>query len=83
MQTIIYKIQNPLGQVYVGSTNRCISHRKAEHKYNIKRNRKGLLYNSFNDFGFDSHIFEEIVTVRQDTYRELEHFIISTFESKA
>jgi hypothetical protein len=79
MRTIIYKITNPINQTYIGSTNRRLCERKAEHKYSIKRNRKGLIYDSFNLFGFDNHIFELITEIENDEKKELEHFIIETF----
>jgi len=79
MKTIIYKIQNPHNELYIGSTTRKLTERKAEHKYSIKTKRKGLIYNSFNSYGFENHKFEVIVEVDYDFDKELEHFIIETF----
>jgi len=82
MDTIIYKITNPIGQFYIGSTDRKLTERKAEHKYSIKRNRKGLVYDSFNEYGFENHNFEVVFCTQKDTDKELEHFIIQTFNPK-
>lgn len=82
MKTIIYKIQNPQNDFYIGSTTRKLSERKTEHKYSIKRNRKGLIYDSFNQFGFNNHKFEVITEIENDLDKELEHFIIEVFKPK-
>lgn len=82
MESIIYSITNPIGQVYIGSTKSKLSQRINEHKYNIKRLRKGKIYDSFNLYGFKNHIIKEISKVNiKDSY-ELEHFIIETFNSE-
>ena len=73
----IYKIENPIGEVYIGSTNRDeISTRKAEHKYSWKKGRESKLYDSFTTHGFDSHSFYVIGNAPTDDIRELEHFVI-------
>jgi len=82
MKTIIYKIQNPQNEIYVGSTTRKLNERKAEHKFSIKRKRKGLIYDSFNQFGFVNHTFEIITEIDDDCNKELEHFIIEVFNPK-
>jgi group I intron endonuclease len=78
MESIIYKIENPLGEIYIGSTKNRLGARIAEHKYNIKRNRKGLLYESFNKYGFENHTFEKIFQVSKENVLQFEHFIINS-----
>lgn len=79
---VIYKIVNPINEVYVGSTKRKkISSRKAEHKYQSKEGRKGLICDSFRKYGFDNHIFNVVAKdVNNDDLIELEHFIIQEFK---
>lgn len=82
MKSIIYKIENPNGDLYIGSTSNRLGARIAEHKYNIKRNRKGLLYDSFAKFGFENHTFEKILEVSKENSLDVEHFIISSLDPK-
>jgi len=78
---LIYKITNPMNEVYVGSTKRKdISNRKGEHKYQAKKGKISLVYNSFRKYGFDNHDFEIITEVSEQDRIELEHFIIQEFE---
>lgn len=74
--SLIYKITNPKNEVYIGSTSRSLSARKAEHKYKNKIDRNGLLYDSFKYYGFDNHSFEIVCTVSEDRRIEVEHIII-------
>ena len=75
--SLIYKITNPINEVYVGSTVReTINQRKYEHKYRSKKGRKGLVYDSFRKYGFDNHKFDIISEVDSEGLIELEHFII-------
>ena len=82
MNSIIYTITNPIGEVYVGSTKNAFKARISEHKYNIKRQRKGKIYDSFNKYGFDNHSFKIVANTSNEDITELEHFIIQTFEPK-
>lgn len=82
MRATIYKITNPLGDFYIGSTTNNFRARIAEHKYNLKRNRKGLLYESFKNFGFENHIFETIITANKLNALNVEHFIIESLDPK-
>jgi len=82
MKTTIYKIQNPLNEIYVGSTTRVLNERKAEHKYRAKKNRKGLIYDSIRAYGFENHIFSIVTEIDSDENKELEHFIIESFNPK-
>jgi group I intron endonuclease len=80
---LIYKITNPINEVYIGSTKReVITTRKAEHKYRSKKNSKGLIYDSFRKYGFNNHSFEVISEVDNANAIELEHFIIQEFLPK-
>ena len=77
---LIYKITNKVNEIYVGSTSRSrINERVNEHKYAFKKGRKGLIYDSFNKFGFNNHIFEVVCSVDNEDIIELEHFIIQEF----
>ena len=82
MEGIIYSITNPIGEVYIGSTKNKLAQRKTEHKYNLKRNRKGKIYDSFNKYGFENHLMKVIAKTDEDSRLELEHFIIENFEPK-
>lgn len=74
---IVYKIENPIGEYYIGSTKRDkLSTRKAEHKYALKKGRSGKLYDSFTKHGFDSHTFSILGSAAKEDIIELEHFII-------
>lgn len=60
---IVYKITNPFnGKIYIGITQKGLSHRKMTHKnrINSKRGINIPLYNAFKKYGFDNFIFEEI-----------------------
>lgn len=80
MEIIIYKIENPVKEIYIGSTERSLGFRKAEHKYCAKKNRKGIVYDSIREYGFDNHVFEILTKVNIDENKELEHFIIDVFK---
>ena len=65
----------------MGSTKRKdISNRKGEHKYQAKKGKVSLIYNSFREYGFDNHDFEIITEVNEEDRIELEHFIIQEFK---
>lgn len=82
MESIIYSITNPIGEVYIGSTKNILAQRKAEHKYNLKRKRKGKIYDSFNQYGFENHTIKIIAKTDEYSRIELEHFIIQNLEPK-
>lgn len=82
MEAIIYSITNPIGEVYIGSTKNKLNQRITEHKYNLKRKRKGKIYDSFNKYSFEKHTFKKLMNVNVENKLELEHFIIETFEPK-
>jgi len=82
MEAIIYKTINPNGEIYIGSTTRKLSSRKAEHKYRLKQGCRNIFYNSLSLFGFTNHLFIEVCKVSKKDMFELEHFIIETFNPK-
>jgi len=80
---LIYKISNPINEVYVGSTKRKrINERVNEHKYRSKNEGKGLIYDSIKKYGFNNHNFEVLAEVDEVDMIELEHFIIQEFNPK-
>lgn len=77
---LIYKITNPINEVYIGSTKRSnISSRMNEHKYQSKK-RKTFLAKSFSTYGSYNHKAEIISEVEEENRMELEHFVIQEFE---
>lgn len=58
MKWFIYKITNPVGQVYIGKT-RCFEKRIAQYKRRAHPNH-GLIYKSIVMYGFDNHVVEQI-----------------------
>jgi len=81
-KSLIYKVVNPKGEVYVGSTSQELGRRIAEHKYRSKNNYNGLLYDSIREYGFYNHSFSVITEADKEDAMELEHFIIETFDTK-
>jgi hypothetical protein len=63
---IIYRIINPLGETYIGKTKKKIHYRFAQHKSayaTFERNGFSTfpkLHKSFQLWGIDAHIFEEV-----------------------
>ena len=82
MESIIYKVTNPNQEIYIGSTSRNFTLRKAEHKYKFKKNVQSKLCSSFLKYGFNNHKFEELIFVDEKNRIELEHFIIQEFNTK-
>lgn len=76
---IIYKIVNPMNEVYIGSTTRAMSARMAEHKYRAKNGSKSLLYDSIRQYGIEAHKVEIVCYVNENIL-DLEHFIIEEFK---
>ena len=68
----VYKIVNPVGQVYIGASTD-IHKRFNNHKSgNSKNNRK--LYQSFNTYGVDNHDFEILETCENEELNNKESF---------
>jgi uncharacterized metal-binding protein len=64
---IIYRIVNPLGEVYIGKTKKSPIARWTDHKSRYKfqktegKSTFPLLHKSFDKYGIDNHIFEVVV----------------------
>ena len=68
----IYKITNPNGRIYIGqSTN--IEHRWKKYKYESNR-LIHKLYNSFQKYGYENHIFEIIEECPVEQLNERERY---------
>lgn len=67
---IIYKITNPIGQIYIGQTDN-YSRRYRIYK-NLSCKGQQFLYRSLINYGFDKHKFEIIHTSNIDNLDELE-----------
>lgn len=75
----IYKITNPIGQIYIGQSKR-IGDRWNAHKLDcIKKNSK--VAKSLNIFGFNNHIFEIVEKCDIDDLYEKEKFWIKHFDT--
>jgi len=73
---IIYRIVNPLGEIYIGKTKMDIKYRFSMHYANYKRRLKTLkyipmLWDSFDTWGIDAHLFEVVVDLGNITQKEL------------
>jgi len=78
----IYKITNPIGQVYIGQTTQ-YENRKRYYK-NLRCKSQKRLYNSLMYYGFNSHKMEIIYKFNNSTKEELnriEIFFIKFFNS--
>lgn len=77
--TGIYKITNPLGQVYIGQSKR-IERRICDHKTN-KRWDARKLKDSFIKYGVDNHIFEIELECSVDELNDKERYYQILYES--
>lgn len=70
---IFYKITNPLGHVYIGCSKRKFKVRINAHKsvWNADNGRYPLLHQSFDTWGFDTHLFEIITTSSNITKKQM------------
>jgi hypothetical protein len=82
----IYSFTNPIGQIYIGATEMYPSVRLLEHRQHYKRalkgkrERLGLLHNSFDKFGFENHQFKivkECTGLTRQQLLELENAYIT------
>jgi hypothetical protein len=78
---IIYRIINPLGETYIGKTKKKVHYRFAQHKSSYAAyERTGFtsfpkLHKSFELWGIDAHIFEELKdcgNISKEELREVE-----------
>ncbi len=79
----VYKIVNPIGQIYVGRT-RNMRVRKAMHKWASKQtDTRGdsLLYESIRKYGWDAHKFEVIEKVSDEKGDEREIYWITELKT--
>lgn len=68
----VYKITNPIGQVYVGSSKN-IEKRWKGHKTLLQKNHRKLI-ESFGKYGVENHKFEVVIECKKDQLKELETF---------
>jgi hypothetical protein len=89
---LIYYIQNPAGQYYIGMTKTYLNVRLIEHRVKWRRNREGksklacpFLFNSFDKWGFENHKWGIIIkdeTASRQQLREWEKETIQFFMNK-
>jgi hypothetical protein len=60
---LIYRITNPIGEVYIGGTKREFHIRINAHRseFNYRPGTFPILHESFKNWGFDAHLFEIVV----------------------
>jgi group I intron endonuclease len=75
----IYKITNPKGKIYIGQSIN-IDRRFKEYK-KIQCSQSIKLYNSFQKYGVENHIFEILENCNTDQLNEKEEFYIKFFNS--
>ena len=82
---IIYRIINPIGEVYIGSTKKKIEYRFTSHRSDYKfQSSHGYttfpkLHSSFDKWGIDAHIFElvkDMGDITKKALREVESRMI-------
>lgn len=76
---IIYKITNPIGQIYIGQTNNFKRRMQEYRKYPCCSQK--LLNNSFIKYGFDNHSIEIIDKSYSDDLNILEIHYINEYKS--
>lgn len=75
--SLIYRIVNPVGDTYIGCTQRLLHLRFGTHRGDYNRHLKygtgkfPLLYNSFDKWGIDAHIFELVADLGNISKEEL------------
>ena len=74
---IVYRIVNPLGEIYIGKTFKKLKYRFTDHKSRYKFQKVNgkstfpLLHSSFDKHGIDTHIFEVVVDLGNISKEEL------------
>ena len=75
---IVYRIDNPLGETYIGKTKRTPQSRWSDHKSTYKHQKLHdikscfpLLHNSFDIFGVENHTFEVMINMGDVSKQEL------------
>jgi predicted GIY-YIG superfamily endonuclease len=88
---LIYGITNPEGMVYIGMTQMYLRVRLNEHRRHYrrasegKRDRLGLLHDSFDKYGIDNHEFKvvkECPGLTREQLKQLESAIITLNKSQ-
>jgi len=69
----IYKITNPIGQIYIGQS-KDIEARFMQHKTGVASKKDDLLKKSFVTYGVESHIFEAINYCYEENLLEYERY---------
>ncbi len=75
--TGIYKITNPIGQVYIGKSENILT-RLHCHKSGVSGSK---LKNSYGTYGFDNHKFELVIECSKSELTERELFYINLHDS--
>lgn len=78
----IYKITNPIGQVYIGQS-KILRKRISSHKYFFQKNgaKWGKLYLCFENYGFENHIIEIIEECSMEDLDKRELFYQEKYNS--
>lgn len=83
--SLIYRIVNPLGDTYIGSTQRLLHLRFTTHRADYNRHLKygtekfPILYKSFDKWGIDAHTFElvaDLGNISSEDLRNIESKMI-------
>jgi group I intron endonuclease len=78
---VIYKIQSPIGKVYIGRTNNFIG-RMHEHKCNaLTKHSKNSIHKAIRKYGWDNMIKEIICEVDSDQSQKIEEQLILAYNS--
>jgi group I intron endonuclease len=78
---VIYKIQSPIGKVYIGRTNN-FDGRMAEHKCNaLTKKANNSLYRAIRKYGWDNMTKEIICEVETEKSQKLEEELIKAYNS--
>ena len=76
----IYKITNPLGEVYIGKSEVDIKERMSRYKYNYAIKNQPKIYDSIIKFGYTNHVFEIIETCNIEEINDREKFWIDYYD---
>jgi group I intron endonuclease len=76
----IYKITNPVGQIYIGQSID-IKKRWCQYKSNLGKNQRMLNY-SFRKYGYNNHIFVILEECKREVLNSREYYLISLYKGK-
>jgi len=74
----VYKITNPIGQVYIGSSIN-IKRRWKEHKNSFNKGEKTKIALSINDYGASNHTYDILEVCDNLSFREREKYFIKKY----